>query len=212
MNQIHPVKLLPVALLVSLVVGGCASSETPEATSDEAALTTCFGFGPAVTAPIEAKYLSLGGCLGFLGAPVHEQRVTPDGQGRYMAFVNGSIYWRADLGAHVVRGEIRELWREFNWEAGPLGYPLTDETVAPDGVGRFGHFEGGSIYWTAETGAHEVRGAIRDKWIEMGAEAGPLGYPIAGEQATSTGVLTFFQRGTITWTRATGLVAVAITG
>jgi uncharacterized protein with LGFP repeats len=46
--------------------------------------------------------------------------------------------------------------------------PLTDESPTPDGIGRFNHFQGGSIYWTPGIGAHEVHGAIRDKWASMG--------------------------------------------
>ena len=52
----------------------------------------------------------------------------------------------------------------LGWERSFLGYPLTDETATPDGVGRYNHFQGGSIYWTPATGAHEVHGAIRGQW------------------------------------------------
>ena len=57
---------------------------------------------------------------------------------------------------------------------GFLHYPVTDETGTPDGVGRFNHFEGGSIYWTPGTGAKEVHGAIRDQpaCFMMGQAAG----------------------------------------
>lgn len=94
-----------------------------------------------------------------------------------------------------MRGEIRELWKAFGWEAGPLGYPLSDETLTPDGRGRYGVFEGGSIYWTLFTGAHEVRGAIRDKWAALGWEAGRLGYPTSGEIQTPESVTTQFEHG-----------------
>ena len=30
-------------------------------------------------------------------------------------------------------------WASLRWEAGILGYPLTDELTTPDGVGRFNH-------------------------------------------------------------------------
>ncbi|MYW41980.1 hypothetical protein GT346_01145, partial [Streptomyces sp. SID161] len=38
----------------------------------------------------------------------------------------------------------------------PLKCPVTDEMTAPDGRGRYTHFQGGSIYWSAATGAHPV--------------------------------------------------------
>src|SRR5919199_153072 len=76
--------------------------------------------------------------------------------------------------------------------------PLTDETGTPDGVGRFNHFAGGSIYWTPETGAHEVHGAIRDKWANMGWERSELGYPTSDEHDIPGGRISQFQRGEIT--------------
>ena len=48
--------------------------------------------------------------------------------------------------------------------------------------GRFTHFDnGGSIYWTSWTGAHEVHGRIRDHWESLGWEWSWLGYPITDE-------------------------------
>ena len=49
-----------------------------------------------------------------------------------------------------------------------LGYPVTDETITPDGRGRYNHFQYGSIYWTPFTAAHETHGAIRERWASLG--------------------------------------------
>jgi uncharacterized protein with LGFP repeats len=50
-----------------------------------------------------------------------------------------------------------------------MGYPTTDELSTPDGIGRYNHFDkAGSIYWTPGTGAHEVYGAIRQRWSALG--------------------------------------------
>jgi uncharacterized protein with LGFP repeats len=196
------------------LIAGCSASPNDDAATGSQDFSTpsgtacLFGLG-TVSGMVEQKYLSLGGCTSFLGPPTTNVLPTPDGRGFYAAFYNGSIYYRPDLGAFVVRGEIRELWKSFGWEEGPLGYPLTDETLTPDGRGRYGVFEGGSIYWTMTTGAHEVRGAIRDKWRDLGWEAGPLGYPVAGEVQLPTGVRSDFEHGSITWTRATGEVTVS---
>src|SRR5674536_355895 len=115
---------------------------------------------------------------------------TPDGVGRYNHFSKGgSIYWTAATGAHEVHGAIRVEWAATGWETGPTGYPVTDEMPTPDGVGRFNHFsKGGSIYWTAATGAHEVHGAIRVEWAATGWETGPTGYPVTDELTTPDGV------------------------
>ena len=64
-----------------------------------------------------------------------------------------------------------------------VGYPTTDETGTPDGVGRFNHFAGdggSSIYWTPRTGAWSIHGGIRARWASMGGR-GRLGCPITDE-------------------------------
>jgi uncharacterized protein with LGFP repeats len=157
---------------------------------------------------IDDKYVQLGGASGPLGPPVGAEFVTADGIGRGRHYQLGSIYWFPGIGAHEVHGAIREKWSEYGLEQGLLGYPLTDETITPDGVGRFNHFQSGSIYWTPATGAHEVHGAIRNKRQELGWEQGILGYPLTDETATPDGVGRFnhFQGlgGSIYWHPATG--------
>ena len=103
----------------------------------------------AVVGEIAAKYDALGGCGSLLGAPITEERGTPDGVGRYSVFETGSIYWTPSLGAHEVHGRIRDAWAAAGWEAGQLGYPITDEYA--EGDGRRSDFERGSIHWSAAT-------------------------------------------------------------
>jgi hypothetical protein len=149
---------------------------------------------------IDKKYNELGGGQGFLGQPTEPEHGAPDGQGRYRHYQNGSIYWHQQSGAHEVHGSIREKWRTLGWEAGLLRYPVTDETATPDGVGRFNHFQGGSIYWHPETGAHEVHGDIRTCWAGLGWERGGLGFPVSDERnAAGGGRSSDFQRGSIRW-------------
>ena len=45
-------------------------------------------------------------------------------------------------------GDIRNKWLSIGGASSVLGQPLTDELTTPDGIGRFNHFQGGSIYWT----------------------------------------------------------------
>ena len=155
---------------------------------------------------IRELWASLGWERSFLGYPVTDETGTPDGVGRYNHFQGGSIYWTPELGAHEVHGDIRGLWAALGWEQSFLGYPLTNETTTPDGVGRYNHFQGGSIYWTPHTGAHEVHGAIRDLWANLGWERGLLGYPVTDETGTPDGVGRYnhFQGGSVYWTPATG--------
>ena len=147
------------------------------------------------------KYRALGGERSFLGRAITSEQTTPDRIGRYNHFQGGSIYWTQQTGAWEVHGAIKDKWAQLGWERSFLRYPLTDERTTPDGRGRYNHFQGGSIYWTQQTGAHEVHGAIRDKWAALGWERSYLGYPISDEQATpdGRGRVSHFQGGSIYW-------------
>jgi SpoIID/LytB domain protein len=150
------------------------------------------------------RYGRLGWENGALSFPVTDERTAPDGRGRYNHFVRGSIYWSPTTGAWSVLGPIRARWEASGWELGVLGYPVSDQTVTPNGRGSFNHFQGGSIYWSPATGAHDVRGIIRLKWAENRWEAGPLGFPVSDEYTVPGGRRSDFENGSIVWDRATG--------
>ena len=63
-----------------------------------------------------------------------------------------SIYWSQPTGAHIVTGEIRDCWLGHGGPTGPLGYPVADEEPASGG-GRVCRFAGGTITWSAASGA-----------------------------------------------------------
>jgi hypothetical protein len=108
-------------------------------------------------------------------------------------FTSGNIYWHPQIGAKWVYGKILIKYLGLGGPGGFLKYPLTDETGTPDGKGRYNHFQAGAIYCSAETGAHELHGKIRDHWASLGSEMSYLGYPTADQ----TGNTSRFQRGTI---------------
>jgi uncharacterized protein with LGFP repeats len=160
---------------------------------------------------IDDKYAQLGGPGGFLGVPVDagagsKEMDTADGRGRCRDFENGSIYWSEATGAHEVHGAIRLKWAQIDGD-GLLGLPVTDELGTPDGRGRYNHFERGSIYWTPETGAHEVHGAIRDHWASMGWERSSLGYPTSDERGSPASETRYndFEGGAVLWTPTGGI-------
>jgi LGFP repeat-containing protein len=81
-----------------------------------------------------------------------------------------------------------------------MGTPVGAEQTCADGVGRYQEYSGGaSIYYSPTTGAHLLYGKIRDKFIALGREKGPNGYPTSDETdtATHTGRLNTFQHGAI---------------
>ena len=103
---------------------------------------------------------------------------------------------------------LRQKWRDLGGEGGFLGAPQIEEQVCPDGHGHYVHFAGGSIYWTPETGAHVIYGAIREKWAALGWETCAfLGYPTTDETGTPDGLGRFnhFEKGgSIYWTPTHG--------
>ncbi|WP_448641004.1 LGFP repeat-containing protein [Geodermatophilus sp. URMC 63] len=158
----------------------------------------------AGTAEISAAYYRMGPAS--IGAPLAEPVCGLVAGGCLQHFEQASIYWSPASGAHVLRGGIGGKWAESGWETGLLGYPVGEEVVTADGVGRFQQFQGGTIYWAPATGAQVVRGAVLATWAGLGADTGVFGFPTTGELSTADGVgrVQRFQGGSILWSPATG--------
>jgi uncharacterized protein with LGFP repeats len=164
-----------------------------------------------VIGAIRDKWLALGGEGGF-GAALDVEHPTFDGAGRAQQFANGkTISWHPKSGAFAVWGSIGGKWVAVGRER--YGYPITDELACPDGRGRFNHFRTvglagmpeASIYWTPQTGAHEVHGGIRAAWAARGWERGPIGYPTSDEfDSGHGGRRSNFEHGFIDWTPQRG--------
>ena len=105
---------------------------------------------------------------------------------------------------------VGEKYTELGGPRSFLGAPTIPEKTAPDGVGKYRHYAGGSIYWHPETGPHAVRGLIRQKWADLGWEQSFLGYPLTDEIDTATGAgkVSKFQGGELIWRAVTNQVAV----
>jgi hypothetical protein len=157
---------------------------------------------------IIVEYQAIGGPNSFLGLPITDLSLAPDGVGVYSHFQGGSIYWSPPTGAHEVHGAIRDKWSSMGWELSFFGYPTADSSAT--GGGSVGPFQGGSIYWSAATGAHEVHGAIRDRYTAWGGPTSTLGFPTTDELPTADGVGRYnqFQNGAIYWSPASGAHAV----
>jgi uncharacterized protein with LGFP repeats len=155
---------------------------------------------------IGAEWNAKGGAAGFLGQPQdNEYDVAGVPGARMEDFQGGQIYWSGPTGAHEVHGLIAIKYRTGAGGPTTYGLPLTDEVTTPDGIGRFNHFQGGSIYWTPSTGAHTVYGGIKAEWAATGWEQGILGYPTSDENnALAPGRYNDFQRGVIYWSPTTG--------
>ncbi len=75
---------------------------------------------------------------------------------------------------------IGQAWDAGGGDTGPLG--PKDGDVYPIGAGFGQNFAGGKVYFTPETGAHIMLGAILDKYLSLGGPAdGDLGFPTIDE-------------------------------
>lgn len=71
---------------------------------------------------------------------------------------------------------ITAAWQASGGPGGPLGAEQGDVYRAGDGFAQ--NFSGGKIFFTPQTGAHYVRGAILDKYESLGGPAdSDLGFP-----------------------------------
>lgn len=118
--------------------------------------------------------------LGWVGAATSQ--IEQAGEGYVVRYEKADIYYSATTGAHEVHGEIRAKYNALGAATGILGLPTSDESGTPrsvtHGIGSFNHFQGGSIYWSSDTGPMMVRGAIRDMWAAQGWENSSFGFPI----------------------------------
>lgn len=161
-------------------------------------------------ASIAELYAALGSSAGTLGSASSGYDCGLVGNGCSQAFAGGSIYWSPGTGAHSIRGDLGAAWTRLNGAAGILGYPVEEGNCGLTGGGCFQVFQGGSIYWTPTTGAHFIRGSIRETWRARGWENGTLGYPTTDEICglAGGGCRQDFQQGSLVWSPATGVWAI----
>ena len=151
---------------------------------------------------IWSKYVNMIRELSILGYPTTDEQGAGHG-GRASDFQGGAIYWSPTTGAHEDHGAIRDKFASLGYEYGFLGLPTSDEIPVGRG-GRAQVFQGGIIYWSPSTGAHEVHGAILQKYASASYESSFLGLPTSDEFAFNGGRRSNFQGGYILWTPAGG--------
>ncbi|MGY1721892.1 hypothetical protein [Blastococcus sp. SYSU DS0533] len=162
-----------------------------------------------VKGAIQERWARAGYEAGALGYPVADEQSVPGGT--FSLFERGGIYWSPGTGARALTGELAREYAARGGPTGPLGFPATDQATTAT-RGAVAHFRGGSLYWSAATGAHAVSGPTYAAFAASGWENGPLGYPTADATPLpgGTGTVTTFEHGAIYWSRATG--AHAVTG
>ena len=80
------------------------------------------------------------------------------------------------------------------------------------GSARYATFDKGAVYWSPESGAEPVTGAIYNAWASLGYERGALGLPTSGEIQEPQWIVQNFQHGTLNFDREKGTVTRVIDG
>lgn len=132
---------------------------------------------------------------GDIGTCVNNEYDVADGEGKAQDFRSGTAYWSPETGAHALFGRINARYSELGGASSWLGFPTSGEKTTPDGVGRYVHFENGSIYWTPSTGAQAIPRDMFEHWGTTGYETGKLGYPTGEAVETNGGLVQEFQKG-----------------
>jgi uncharacterized protein with LGFP repeats len=156
------------------------------------------------TDAINRAYDAGGGPTGPLGPG--DGGLYPIGGGFGQNYAGGKIFFTPDTGAHIMAGAILQKYESVGGPAdGDLGFPTIDE-----GPGRatdsrnttFSAEDKPVIFWTPDTGAHVVRGAINAAWDKLGGSAGPVGVPTEDEVFKGDLVSQKFTGGELTWNRS----------
>jgi uncharacterized protein with LGFP repeats len=108
-------------------------------------------------------------------------------------------------------GAILAKWETMGKENSPLGAPRSPE-AAGEGSARYATFDKGAVYWSPESGAEPVTGAIYEAWASLGYERGALGLPTSGEIQEPQWIVQNFQHGTLNFDRENGTVTRVIDG
>lgn len=126
------------------------------------------------------------------------------GAGYGQKFTDGKIFFSPGSGAHLMSGAILDKYESLGGPAdSDLGFPNIDEVpglVGPDSrVSTFDASDKPAIFWTPETGAWAVRGALNAAWDKLGGSAGTLGVPTEDERYDGDVVSQKFSGGELSW-------------
>jgi uncharacterized protein with LGFP repeats len=116
-----------------------------------------------------------------------------------------------DLAESLRGGAIFLKWASSGGDASALGAPTSPE-ASGEGAARYVNFSKGAMYWSPESGAEPVTGAIYDAWASLGFERGALGLPTSGEIQEPQWIVQNFQHGTLNFDREKGTVTRVIDG
>lgn len=137
--------------------------------------------------PLFSAHEALRGVHGTYGYPTTDLLELGDGRGFSQWFEGGTAWYSSTTGPQFLSGAISDRYLAGGHAEGPLRYPTSSIAPVGDGRGTVATFEGGNIYATATTGAHEVRGTVLAYYLANGGPIGSLGYPTGELDPPGTG-------------------------
>ncbi|MEU3012748.1 LGFP repeat-containing protein [Nocardia asteroides] len=174
-----------------LLAAGCSDEDQDKAKDTVGSVTSAMGgAGSTTTTGMGGMTTTPDADESGTGTATPTTSATAAGESTTISTPNGDI---------TVSGEVYKKYVAAGGATSPLGAPEEAQEAGPNG-GQYQDFEGGTIYWSSDSGAHIVWGDIRETWEDEGGANGPLGYPTSDETNTANGgKQSEFTGGTIVW-------------
>lgn len=125
------------------------------------------------------------------------------GSGAMWRFHRGTAYWSRAAGAKALWGRTLIKYNRVGGPRSVLGFPTSNTHTPRIRSARSARFQRGRIYWSERTGAHEIHGAIENRFTARGA-ADRLGLPTTDERGPRRARYNVFQHARIYWSSRTG--------
>jgi len=140
---------------------------------------------------------------GEFGYPTSDEATGLRNGGVSQQYQRGTIIWSPATGARAVTGAVHAYWASTGGQNGALGYPVGEEVRQNAFVYQL--FQGGTVYWSASTGAHSTtHGDVHNRYVALGGAAGQLGLPLTDKLPRAGGLVQQFANGWLVWGPATG--------
>lgn len=124
---------------------------------------------------VDNYYASTNYESGYLGYPLSDEITIPE-KGVYQKFERGTVYWSPVTSAWAIKyGAMFNRFSSLNYESSYLGFPLSGEIIAKNGV--YQNFQGGRLYWRPGQPSMDISTNIATAYDAVNAENGYLGLP-----------------------------------
>lgn len=151
------------------------------------------------------RFNNEGGVTGTFGYPLNEESLIQSGA-TVQTFEQGQMYYKSGCcTTWVPNGPIRDMWINNGGATGWQGFPTAEVNYNLLNGGKAQGFENSGIFWSPNTPASIINGAIRNQFNNMGYERGPLGYPLGVEYWWGSYIRHDFENGYMLWSASRGV-------